>query len=40
MKIIINIVTLTKVLYKNIIYYYNMLNNIVDDRDFIFINNF
>ena len=40
MKIIINIVTLTKVLYKKIIYYYNMLNNIVDDRDFIFINNF
>ena len=40
MKIIINIVTLTKMFYNKIIYRYNILNDIVNDRDFIFINNF
>ena len=39
-KIIIDVVTLTKVFYNEIIYRYNMLNDIVNDRDFIFINNF
>ena len=39
-KITIDIVTLTKMFYNKIIYYYNMLNDIVNDRDFIFINNF
>ena len=40
MKITIDVVTLTKMFYNKIIYYYNMLNDIVNDRDFIFINNF
>ena len=40
MKIMIDIVTLTKVFYNKIIYRYNILNDIVNDRDFIFINNF
>ena len=39
-KIIIDVVTLTKVFYNEIIYRYNILNDIVNDRDFIFINNF
>ena len=38
-KITINVITLTKVFYNEIIYYYNILNDIVNDRDFIFINN-
>ena len=40
MKITIDVVTLTKVFYNKIIYRYNILNNIVNDRGFIFINNF
>ena len=40
MKITIDIVTLTKMFHNKIIYHYNMLNDIVNDRDFIFINNF
>ena len=40
MKIIIDIVTLTKVFYNEIIYRYNILNDIVNNRGFIFINNF
>ena len=40
MKITINIVTLTKMFYNKIIYRYNILNDIVNDRNFIFINNF
>ena len=39
-KIMIDVITLTKVFYNEIIYRYNMLNDIVNDRDFIFINNF
>ena len=39
-KIIIDVVTLTKVFYNKIIYRYNILNDIINDRDFIFINNF
>ena len=39
-KIIIDVVMLTKVFYNKIIYRYNMLNDIVNDRNFIFINNF
>ena len=39
-KITINVVTLTKIFYNKIIYRYNILNDIVNDRDFIFINNF
>ena len=39
-KIIIDVVMLAKVFYNKIIYYYNILNDIVNDRDFIFINNF
>ena len=39
-KIMINIVTLTKMFYDKIIYRYNILNDIVNNRDFIFINNF
>ena len=39
-KITIDIVTLTKMFYNKIIYRYNILNDIVNDRDFIFINNF
>ena len=39
-KITIDVITLTKVFYNKIIYYYNILNDIVNDRDFIFINNF
>ena len=39
-KIIIDIVTLMKVFYNKIIYRYNILNNIINNRDFIFINNF
>ena len=39
-KITIDIVTLTKIFYNKIIYRYNILNDIVNDRDFIFINNF
>ena len=40
MKIMIDVITLTKMFYNEIIYRYNMLNDIVNDRDFIFINNF
>ena len=40
MKITIDVITLTKVFYNKIIYHYNILNDIVNDRDFIFINNF
>ena len=40
MKITIDVVTLTKVFYNKIICYYNILNDIVNNRDFIFINNF
>ena len=40
MKITIDVVTLTKMFYNKIIYRYNILNDIVNDRDFIFINNF
>ena len=40
MKIIIDVVTLTKIFYNEIIYRYNILNDIVNDRDFIFINSF
>ena len=40
MKITIDAITLTKVFYNKIIYRYNMLNDIVNNRDFIFINNF
>ena len=40
MKIIIDVVMLTEVFYNKIKYYYNILNDIVNDRDFIFINNF
>ena len=40
MKITIDIITLTKMFYNEIIYRYNILNDIVNDRDFIFINNF
>ena len=39
-KITIDVVTLTKVFYNKIICYYNILNDIVNNRDFIFINNF
>ena len=39
-KITIDIVTLTKMFYNKIIYRYNILNDIVNDRNFIFINNF
>ena len=39
-KITIDIVTLMKIFYNKIIYRYNMSNDIVNDRDFIFINNF
>ena len=39
-KIMIDVITLTKMFYNKIIYYYNILNDIVNDRDFIFINNF
>ena len=39
-KITINAATLMKVFYNKIIYRYNMLNNIINDRNFIFINNF
>ena len=39
-KITIDIVTLTKIFYNKIIYRYNILNNIINNRDFIFINNF
>ena len=39
-KITIDIVTLTKIFYNEIMCHYNMLNDIVSDRDFIFINNF
>ena len=40
MKIMIDVITLTKVFYNEIIYRYNILNDIVNDRDFIFINSF
>ena len=40
MKITIDVVTLTKIFHNEIIYYYDILNDIVNDRDFIFINNF
>ena len=40
MKIIINVTILTKIFYNKIMYYYNILNDIVNDRDFIFINYF
>ena len=39
-KITIDVVTLTKIFYNKIIYYYNILNNIINDRSFIFINKF
>ena len=39
-KITIDVITLTKVFYNKIICRYNILNNIINDRDFIFINNF
>ena len=39
-KITIDIVTLMKIFYNKITYYHNMLNDIVNDRGFIFINNF
>ena len=39
-KITIDVVTLTKVFYNEIIYRYDILNDIVNDRDFIFINSF
>ena len=39
-KITINIATLTKIFHNKIMYYYNILNDIVNNRDFIFINNF
>ena len=39
-KITIDIVTLTKIFYNEIMCYYNMLNDIISDRDSIFINNF
>ena len=39
-KITIDVVTLMKVFYNKIIYRYNILNDIVNDRNFIFINNF
>ena len=40
MKITIDVITLTKIFYNKIIYRYNILNDIVNDRNFIFINNF
>ena len=39
-KITIDIVTLAKVFYNEIMCRYNMLNDIVNNQDFIFINNF
>ena len=39
-KITIDVITLTKIFYNKIMYRYDMLNDIVSDRDFIFINNF
>ena len=39
-KITIDVVTLMKIFYNEIIYYYNMLNDIVNNRDFVFINSF
>lgn len=39
-KIKIDVVTSTKVIYNKIMCYYNMLNDIVNNRDFIFIKNF
>ena len=39
-KITIDIVMLMKVFYNKIICRYNILNDIVNDRNFIFINNF
>ena len=39
-KITIDVVILTKIFYNEIIYYFNILNNIVNNRNFIFINNF
>ena len=39
-KITIDVVTLTKMFYNKIINRYNISNDIVNDRDFIFINNF
>ena len=39
-KITIDVIMLTKMFYNKIIYRYNMLNDIINDRDFIFINNF
>ena len=38
--IIIDIAQLTKIFYFEILYYYNILNNIINNRDFILINNF
>ena len=40
MKITIDVITLTKVFYNKIIYRYNISNDIINDRNFIFINNF
>ena len=40
MKITIDVVTLTEIFYNEIIYHYNILNDIVNNRNFIFINNF
>ena len=39
-KITIDVITLIKVFYNKIIYYYNILNDIIDNEDFVFINNF
>ena len=38
--IIINIITLTKLFFIKIIYRYNMFYDIVNNRDFVFINVF
>ena len=40
MFIIIDAAALTKLFFIKIIYYYNMFYNIVNDRDFVFINVF
>ena len=40
MKITIDVITLIKMFYNEIIYRYNILNNIINNRDFVFINNF
>ena len=40
MFIIIDIVALTKLFFIEIVYYYDIFYNIINDRDFIFINVF